>query len=113
MSVANLYNVPNDEHDLSGFSFSNMDHHRLIISAISAQKNIDLTIFPIDPMTMNDLSGWAQLHQQMHTDFTSTLGIAGVDLSDVNFKDPAQLSAWMILHASEHRQAEDILGIGR
>ncbi len=113
MSVANLYNVPNDENDIFSFSFSNMDHHRLIISAISAQKSVDLPLFPIDPMTMNDLSGWAQLHQQMHTDFTATLGIAGVDLSDVNFHDRAQLSAWLRLHADEHRQANDALRIGQ
>jgi hypothetical protein len=113
MSLATLFNSPLTEQDLLTFAFSNQDHHRLIAAAISNQKNVQLPLFPLDPIPMFDLSGWAQSHQQMHTDFTSTLGISGVDLSDVNFKDPAQLSAWIILHASEHRQAEDILGIGR
>lgn len=113
MSLATLYNPPETERDLFAFSFSNTDHHRLIISAISTQKSIDLALMPLDPIPMFDVAGWARRHQQMHVDFTSVLGITGADLSDVDFNDQAQLEAWVRLHADEHRQADDLLGIGR
>jgi hypothetical protein len=113
MSLATLFNVPDDEQTLLVFGFSNMDHHRLIASAIATQKNVTLPLFPLDPLPTFNMTAWAQSHQQMHVDFTSALGIAGVDLSDVDFKDPAQLSAWVILHAAEHQQADAILGLSQ
>jgi hypothetical protein len=42
----------------------------------------------------------------------SILGIAGNDLSDVDWSNPDQLESWVWLHAQEHYRAETILGIG-
>ena len=88
-----------------------MDHHRQIVDGALAQKRTTLELFPLDPITLDDLAEWAIVHQQAHDSFTSLLGISGSDLTTVNLHDPDQLNAWVWLHASEHRQANSILGI--
>jgi len=111
MSLANIFNTPASEHDFMVWSFSNMDQHRQIVTAIAAQKKLDLPLFPLDPIPMHDIEGWARQHQESHNDFTQALGIGGVDLTDVNLKDPGELAAWIRLHANEHLQAAQILRI--
>ncbi len=111
MSLANIFNTPDSDEDFMVWAFSNMDQHRRIVAAISAQKKVDLSLFPLDPITMDDIEGWARQHQEAHNNFTQALGIGGVDLTDVNLKDPGELAAWVRLHANEHQQAAQILGI--
>jgi hypothetical protein len=109
MAIAPLYNIPNDAQSLSVFSFHNQDMHRQIVLAIADTMNIILPLYPIDPVTVHDLAGWAEQHQALHADFTRVLGIVGSDFSSLDFEDPAQLSAWIFLHAAEHTQAADML----
>ena len=111
MALAPLYNIPDSPETLSVFGFHNQDMHRQIVNAIAATRNIDLPLYPIDPVTTNDLAGWAEIHQALHADFTQVLGIVGSDFSSLDFNDPAQLSAWIFLHAAEHTQAADMLGL--
>lgn len=111
MSLANLFNIPDERKDFQTFSFSNMDQHRQIIDAIRAQRGVSLTLYPLDPMPMHDLGNWAATHQQAHNDFNGVLGIAGVDLTSVDLNDSGQLSSWLALHGEEHRRAANILGI--
>lgn len=112
MPVADLYNVPSDEPGFLRFTFHNMDQHRLIVAAIAAQKNIALPLYALDPVAPSNISEFLAIHQQAHNDFTGVLGIAGVDLTSVDFKDPEQLASWSRLHGEEHRQAANILGFG-
>lgn len=111
MSLANLLNVFDTQPELDVFSFSNQDQHRQIVDQLQLQKGLAVTLYPLDPVPTSDLASWARSHQQAHFDFTQALGIAAVDLTDVNFDDKAQLAAWLRLHFDEHRQAADILGI--
>ena len=111
MSLANLFNAPDADEDFLVWSFSNQDQHNRIVTAIAAQKKVDIPQFPLDPITMDDFPGWARQHQEAHNNFTQILGIGGVDLTDVDLKDPGELAAWIRLHAEEHRQAAQILGI--
>lgn len=106
-----LYNVPHTPETIQVFSFSNVDQHRQITDALLAQKGIALPVYPLDPIPMEDLATWAAAHQQSHNDFTKVLGIAGVDLTDVDFRDAGQLSAFISLHANEHMLAAQMLGI--
>lgn len=108
--LANIYNVPSDEEELWRWSYSHMDHHRQIVNALGA-KGITIDLHPLDPIPAFDVTGWAEKHQQDHVAFTGALGIAGLDHSDVDFQNPVQLEVWIRLHASEHRQAGDILGL--
>lgn len=111
MTFASLYNSPSAPLDRVVWSFANSDHHLQIINAILIQKNTELARYLIDPIPNADLPGWLRTHQTMHNDMNSVLAIQGNDLSDVDFNNPDQLSAWLFLHASEHRQAADILEI--
>jgi hypothetical protein len=111
MSLANLYNTPESDEHFLVWSFSNQDQHNQIARALAARKSVNIPDFPLDPIPMNDVSGWARQHQAAHNNFTQALGIGGVDLTDVNLKDPGELAAWIRLHAEEHRQAAQILGI--
>ena len=113
MSLANLLNVPapNDENAFHEFSFSNQDSHNRIVNAIYGQKGTSLSIYVLDPMPFFDMGVWLRNHQQMHNDMNGVTGIAGNDLSSVDFNDPEQAAYWMQLHWSEHQQNEQLLGL--
>lgn len=110
MALASIFNIPRGEQDLLLFSFNNMDQHRQIVSAI-ANRGTKLTLYSLDPIPQADVLTWLIIHQQSHVDFTTALGIAGVDLTAVDFRDPEQMASWIRLHADEHQQAADRLGI--
>ncbi len=112
MPVANLFNVPEGEDDFSIFSFNNADQHALITSAIASQRGVSLPAYILDPIPSADPATWLAIHQASHNAFTAILGIAGVDLTDVDFNDPEQAASWHRLHGEEHRQAADILRFG-
>lgn len=111
MSIANLFNIPEVESDYLVFSFSNADQHRQIVDAVAAQKSLKLASYLLDPIPASDPATWLAIHQQSHNDFTAALGIAGVDLTSVDFNDPEQLASWIRLHAEEHAQAANQLGL--
>lgn len=109
--LASLYNVFKDNIGLQQFSFANNDEHVRINEAVLKQRNIQLPTYILDPISASDPSNWLYMHQNIHNLMDSVLGIAGNDLSDVDFKNPEQLSSWIWLHAQEHYQAAQILGI--
>ena len=111
MAIAPLFNIPTTLDDLNVFSFHNQDMHLQIVKAIGSTGNICLPLYPIDPIPVWDFSGWAIIHQAMHSDFTEVLGIVGNDFTSVDFTNPAQVAAWIRLHAIEHQQAADMLGL--
>ena len=61
---------------------------------------------PGDP----NLGTWAYSHQQAHTAFDDILGIAGNDLTDVDFTKQDQVESWLRLHFQEHYEAQQSLG---
>ena len=111
MALASLFNQPSDERSLMRWSFSNADGHTRIINAIAAQRGVNLTQYILDPIDARDLQGFLRRHQTMHNDMNGVLGLAGQDLSDVDFKNPKQLAAFIFIHAVEHRNANFALGI--
>lgn len=110
MSVANLFNPPENEQALTVYTFNHMDAIRRINAAIFDQKGVDLPLYNLDPI-WPDQASWLRQLQQAHNDFTSVLGIDGVDLTDVDFNDPAQTASWVRLNGEEIRQAFELLGI--
>lgn len=111
-AIANLYNVPSAPPEWQGWSFAHMCHHRDIIRRIIELTNIKLDEFVLDPFNPAEAGVWFDQHQIMHQQMDTILGIAGFDLSEVDFKNEQEKSAWIWLNSSEHKQAADTLGIG-
>jgi hypothetical protein len=109
MSISPLFNIPASESDFHTFSFHDLDMHRQIIEAIQATRNIVLPLYPTDPIPLDDIAGWAEIHQEMHADFTRVLGIVGSDFSVLDPTNQSELSAWIYLHAQEMYQAATML----
>lgn len=111
MGLATLYNAPTDIQSLMEWSFSHADHHRNIIRFVLAQKNVVLLPFVLDPINPDDVAVWEYQHQIMHNQFNKVLGIAGQNLIGIDWRDPEALSQFIDDNASEHLQANQILGI--
>lgn len=111
-AVAAIYNVPSIEPEWQSWAFAHMAHHRDVIRVIREDVNILLNEYALDPFDPYDAGVWFDQHQIMHQDMDAVLGIAGFDLSEVDFKNEQERAAWIFLNASEHKQAADILGIG-
>lgn len=110
--IAGIYNVPVTQEELWTWGTTHAQHHREISATIFALIGFSLPEFVLDPINPDDTGVWEDQHQLIHQAQDGILGIAGFDLSNVNFRDPASLAAWIQLNASEHLQAADILGIG-
>lgn len=110
MSIANLFNVPSDPASWNIFSFSNQDSHRQIIRALRTNGTI-IPDYILDPIPPENPAGWLQTHQAAHAAFTGVLGISGNDLSDLDVTKRDQVESWVRIHAVEHMQAAQILGI--
>lgn len=113
MSLATLLNMPdfNDPRSINEWSFSNMDEHRKIVETIYVKNGTLLNIYPLDPVPVSNVVFWLQLHQQAHNDFTSVLGIENFDISSVDFRNQAQVDAWIRLHFDMHYVASQQLGL--
>lgn len=110
--IAALFNIPTDPATLLQFSFHNRDQHELVADKIRRNTGVSIPLFPIDPIVINDFENWLYTHQAMHNSVNAALNVAGNDLTNVDPEKPEQLAAWIRLHASEHVQWGNILGIG-
>lgn len=110
MTIANMYVVPQSEQDFMVFSFANQDHHTRLVKSLNGQGH-DLTTYQLDPVPTFDLPTWLQRHQQAHNDMNATLGTVGSDLTNLDIKNPQQLSAWIFLHVQEHIQWQTKTGV--
>lgn len=111
MALASLYNVPKTEQQFAEFAFANQNEHFKIQEAIQRLLGFTVQVFPLDPIPVNDVGSWAYNHQAMHNQQNEILGIAGNDLTQINFADDAEAEGWAFDHASEHLQAAQILGL--
>lgn len=111
MGVADIANVPNDQKTLLEWSFSHMAHHRDINRRIFEIENVALPEYALDPVNPNDAEVFLAQHQIMHNNQNTVLGIEGQNLSEVNFRDPVELSTWIFLNFQEHLAAYNILGV--
>ena len=112
--LATLYNIPRDLNGLNQMGFVNADLHTRINLAIQQQTGRALPYYVLDPIPPDgdSLQAWLQRHQDIHNQMDAILGIAGNDISDVDFSKPDQVASWIWLHAQEHFQANLKLGIG-
>lgn len=111
MGLADIANIPDTPQDLSTWAFAHMAHHRDINRVIYQQYREALPEYSLDPINPNDMGAWIYQHQEMHNNQNAILSIAGNDLTDVDWKDKGELSAWIQLNFNEHYQANNKLGV--
>lgn len=109
--IASLYNVPSTDAERAQWAFAHMAHHRDINRRIYELTLVALPEFILDPINIEDDGDWEYQHQEMHNNQDSILGIAGFDLSAVDWKNQNELAGWVYLNALEHKQAANILEI--
>lgn len=112
MTVLSLMNPPTTPQDIASWSFANQDHHNRVTTNAQTLTGALITVRQIDPIAFFDLQDWLGRHQQWHNDINAALGLAGFDLSDLDFKNQKQLEAWTRLHVQEHVQWQTVTGIG-
>lgn len=74
----------------------------VVSKAIFAQRGISVTFYPLDPMPVSDLGAWFYQHQAWHQEINRILGVQGVDLTDVDFKNSGEAASFIRLHGNEH-----------
>lgn len=110
--LAALFNIPQTRQDMQRFSFANADLHSRVRRAIELRSATPPDDVILDPLPEGDgLVAWMWRHQMVHNQTNALLGIAGNDLTDVDFQDQGQIASWIWLHAQEHRRACEILGL--
>lgn len=109
-----LAEVPKTPTDWEVWSKAHRSSHALILYALRtrAENPIDLPDYPLEPLEESTMGDFLQRNQRMHIDFNGVLQLENVDLSSVDFSDPAQLETWIWLHFLSHKNAEAALGIG-
>jgi hypothetical protein len=111
MGLASIANVPSDDPEsLSKWAFSHMQHHRDIIQRIKNIYGISLPEYTLDPIDPDNPLIFDQ-HQIMHNGMNSVLGIAGDDLSVVNWGNSGERTVWIYLNMIEHLQVNTLLGV--
>lgn len=111
MSLIGLSVVPKTSEELALWSFEHMAHHRDIIRVIYQRLGFVLDEFVLDPFNPNEIDNWAYQHQLMHQQMDTILGIAGFDLSTLDWTDETNLNNWINANRTEHQQAGQILGL--
>ena len=110
--VAGLLNVPGTDEERAIWLSTHMAHHRDINRVIYQITKFSLSEYVLDPLNIDNPGSWADQHQQMHTEMDTVLGIQGLNLLEVDWKDRGKLSSWIFDHFQEHYQAANILEIG-
>lgn len=111
MAVADLYNVPKTPQDFHSWSFAHMAHHRAEVEAIFARTGIQLPIYVLDPVDLENPGVFMYQHQQMHNAIDALTGVDGYDLTDVNLQEDREFSGWIFLNAQLHYNEATVLGV--
>ena len=110
--IAGIFNIPRTPEELKVWATVHATHHININTAIYQLTGINLPGFVLDPIDPENTSVWEDQHQVMHDNQNQILGIAGFDLSEVDFTNQELLTGWIQLNSNEHYQASNILEIG-
>ena len=99
-----LYNTPHDEGSLFEWASIHQKDHFAIAAEIQRKlSGTTVILMPIDPIPLQaDMLTWAMNHQLMHSEMDDAVGVAGFDLTAVNFSQRQELEIWIQLHAAEH-----------
>ena len=112
MSIAALFNVPEDQRTLNTWGFAHMANHRDIIRALNTDYGTNLSEFILDPVDFENSGDWERQHQVMHHEMNAVVGLSGFDLLGLDWKNENRRAAWVLLNATEHRTISDFLRLG-
>lgn len=112
MAVADLFNTPVSDSDMSQWSFAHMAHHRDVNAAVMQQFGVNLPEYILDPVDMRNPGSFLELHQQMHNNTDAIIGVSGYDLSAVDWNDEKQRAGWIYLNAQLHVAEANATGVG-
>ena len=93
------------------WGFANANEHTKIHGAIQAAGKGNLVVTEIYPIRWENPGQFLLKHQSMHNEVNQTLGVAGTDLTGIDFKNKAQLDQWNQAHFDEHKTWATLLGI--
>jgi hypothetical protein len=108
-----LWNVPRTPEEWATWSLNHRLSHQEIIQAVLTQKSISLFDYTpvLDPINFQQVQSFLEANSELHIDMTRAVGIASHDIQDVDLKNESQLLSFINVHALEHRDVEQILGI--
>lgn len=106
--LVTLIEVPKSSIEWQSWSFAHMADHFDIVRVIFQLTGRRLDLFPLDPIDFRG-SAWVYNHAVMHQQMDRVLGIAGYDLSGVDWRDPQSVLSFTNYNYNEHQAAEQIL----
>ena len=106
-----LLNVPKTSQEWNVWSLANRLSHDAIRQAILAQKNVSTVDYLLEPMDFKEIKGWLQRNGQTHIEQTGAVGLQSHDIQEVDFNDEAAKVSWIQVHALEHFDLEQALGV--
>lgn len=107
MALADLFNVPSSPEEMAKWSFAHQAHHRELNDEIFQKHGISIPEYILDPVNLADPLAFLYQHQQWHADIDQVLGIAGYDLTSVDFTDKEDFAGWIWLNAQLHLAEAD------
>lgn len=110
--LATLFIIPQTPEEFSIWSFTHAAHHRDINRVIFQRGGGRLDEYVLDPFNPQDMGNWPYLHQTMHDQMNAALGLAGYDLTEIDWEDRDRTVDWVIHNGNLHYQAGAILGLG-
>lgn len=113
MSLAGLKSPVADRKDWDTWLFSHWSDTLEIVAAIQKLNHpmVVRTIDRVDPDDKTALDVWLQNEQDTHNDFNDFLGLEGVDLLGLDFRDKVGVEQWLYHEYQEHYAARRELGI--
>jgi hypothetical protein len=109
--LAGLLNDFREQPNGGAWALFHMDHHRAIAAAIQKQFKVNVDLFPLDQMPLENMSQWLRAHQRMHDSFSSYINVSANNLSDLDLHNEFSVKLWLQQNFSEHQAAEQLLGI--
>jgi hypothetical protein len=110
MGLPNLLVPPPGEDGWREYWFYHYQDHLEIVQALS-KLGFAVSNYIIDPWVNEDKDGILERHQQFHNEMNAIMGIAGADLSDVDFRRENEVRAWVYLNYQDHLSAHVELNI--
>jgi hypothetical protein len=103
--------------DTVGWGVWQDDHYRQHLNynaALAARTPpIIVSAYPILVMgdTNTEMRFWLDAHNTWHEIIRQYTNVTGVDLSEVNLKNPSEFYSWIDLHNQEHQIFDQQLGL--
>ncbi len=102
---------PKDQGSAEGWAFNNADDHVFVHDEIQSNGLGNLFMYELFPLNWTKWDSWAMRHQSAHDEANAVLGLAGTDLTGVDFTDPKKAAEWNLAHYREHQAWHAKLGI--